>query len=114
MDRGHSMDGNEFPRTNFEVAGKDEGDDIAAAAARHVTAANMTAAATASNSKHPPPGRSMPVPAKAYDPVNNTKEDSGVVTKTKGFLFEKEIRIWNQIFGKPRLNFNKSKSECLT
>ena len=48
MDRGHSMDGNEFPSTNFAVAGKDEGDDIAAAAARHVTAANMTAAATAS------------------------------------------------------------------
>ena len=85
------MDGNEVPSTNFAVANKDEGDEIAAAAARHVTAANMTAAATASNSKHPPPGRSMPVPAKAYDPVNRTKEDSGVVTKTKVSFFLKKM-----------------------
>ena len=91
------MDGNEVPSTNFAVANKDEGDDIAAAAARHVTAANMTAA---SNSKQPPPGRSMPVPAKAYDPVNRTKEDSGVVTKAKvSFPFEKGMSTCNRILG---------------
>ena len=110
MDRGHSMDGNEVPSTNFAVANKDEGDDISAAAARHVTAANMTAA---SNSKQPPPGRSMPVPAKAYDPVNRTKEDSGVVTKAKvSFLVEKDKLICNRIFGKFGVNLHKCKSQC--
>ena len=110
MDRGHSMDDNEVPSTNFAVANRDEGDDIAAAAARHVTAANMTAA---SNSKQPPPGRSMPVPAKAYDPVNRTKEDSGVVTRAKvSFLFEKGMSTCNRFFGKRGVNFNKFKIEC--
>ena len=110
MDRGHSLDGNEVPSTNFAVANKDEGDDIAAAAARHVTAANMTAVVTASNSKQPPPGRSIPVPAKAYDPVTRTKEDSGVVTKTKvSFLFEKGMSTCNRIFGKHGVNLHKLK-----
>ena len=110
MDRRHSMDGNEVPSTNFAVANKDEGDEISAAAARHVPAANMTAA---SNSKQPPPGRSMPVPAKAYDPVNRTKEDSGVVTRAKvSFLFEKDIRKCNRFFGKHGVNIYKFESEC--
>ena len=104
------MDVNEVPSTNFAVANRDEGGDISQAAARHVTAANMTAA---SNSKQPPPGRSMPVPAKAYDPVNRTKEDSGVVTRAKvSFLFEKGMSTCNRFFGKRGVNLNKLKSEC--
>ena len=104
------MDVNEVPSTNFAVANRDEGGDISQAAARHVTAANMTAA---SNSKQPPPGRSMPVPAKAYDPVNRTKEDSGVVTRAKvSFLFEKDIRKYNRFFGKHGVNIYNFESEC--